>query len=104
MKNITEIEREIISAQKELAELDARKSALLEMIKKLQEERDLIDKASTSSSQGQGLEKFYIAGAVGSKAPYEHNGFAVLNLLVSCFRTNVLRPVLLFGHILLLLS
>jgi hypothetical protein len=55
MKNIIEIEREIISAQKELAELDARRSALLEMIKRLQEERYLIDKGSTPSSQGQGL-------------------------------------------------
>jgi len=55
MKNITEIEREIISARKELAELDARRSALLEMIKQLQEERYLIDKASTPSSRGQSL-------------------------------------------------
>ena len=29
-------------------------------------------------------------GDLGSKATYEHNCFAVLNLLVSCFRTNVL--------------
>jgi len=55
IKNITEIERKIISAQKELAELDARRSALLEMIKQLQKERDLVGKASTSSSQGQSL-------------------------------------------------
>jgi hypothetical protein len=42
MKDITEIERKIISAQKELDELDARRSALLHGIKQLQEERDLI--------------------------------------------------------------
>jgi hypothetical protein len=50
MKNIAEIERKIISAQKELAELDARRSALLERIKQLKEERDLITKASAPSS------------------------------------------------------
>jgi len=49
MKNITEIKRRIISAQKELAELDARRSALLERIKQLQEERDLFKKASVPS-------------------------------------------------------
>lgn len=49
MKNITKIERKIISAQKELVELDARRSALLERIKQLREERDLTKKASTPS-------------------------------------------------------
>ena len=57
MKNITEIERKIISAQKELAALDARRSALLEMIKQLKEEKNLLDldKVFTSSSQGHSL-------------------------------------------------
>jgi superfamily II DNA or RNA helicase len=55
MKNIVEIEREIISAQKQLAELDGRRSALLKRIKQLQQEKDLIDEACTSSPQGQGL-------------------------------------------------
>jgi superfamily II DNA or RNA helicase len=50
MKNITEIERRIISAQKELAELDARRSALLENIKQLREKKDLINKVSSPSS------------------------------------------------------
>ena len=55
MKNITEIEGKIFNAQKELAELDARRSALLEVIKQLQEEKNLLDKISTTSSQGQSL-------------------------------------------------
>jgi len=50
MKKIAEIERKIISAQKELAELDARRLTLLERIKQLREERDLITKASAPSS------------------------------------------------------
>ncbi|MGM0382881.1 MAG: TOTE conflict system archaeo-eukaryotic primase domain-containing protein [Thermodesulfobacteriota bacterium] len=50
MENITEIERKIISAQKELDELDARRSAVLERIKQLKEERDFITKASAPSS------------------------------------------------------
>jgi len=55
MKNITEIERKIISAQKEMTELDARRSALLERIKQLQEERDLIKKASAPSLNSKSL-------------------------------------------------
>lgn len=55
MKNSIEIERKIVNAQKELVELDARRSALLEMIKQLQEEKNLLAKASTTSSQGQSL-------------------------------------------------
>jgi hypothetical protein len=35
--------------------LDARRSALLEMIKQLQEEKNLLDKVPTSSSQGHSL-------------------------------------------------
>jgi copper oxidase (laccase) domain-containing protein len=41
MKNITEIERKIISAQKEVAQLHAGRSGLLERIKRSQEERGL---------------------------------------------------------------
>ena len=55
MKNITEIERKIISAQKELSELDAKRSALFERIKQLQEERDLFKKASVPSSNSKSL-------------------------------------------------
>jgi hypothetical protein len=55
MKNITEIERKIISAQKELTELDARRSTLLERIKQLREERHLIKEASAPSSHSKGL-------------------------------------------------
>ena len=56
MKNITEIERKIISAQKEMTELDARRSALLERIKQLQEARDIIKKkASTPSLNSKSL-------------------------------------------------
>ena len=55
MKNITKIERKIISAQKELSELDAKRSALFERIKQLQEERDLFKKASVPSSNSKSL-------------------------------------------------
>jgi len=55
MKNVTEIERKIISAQKDLTELDVRRSALLERIKQLQEARDLIKKASAPSSNSKSL-------------------------------------------------
>jgi superfamily II DNA or RNA helicase len=55
MKNIAEIERKIISAQKELTELDARRSALLDRIKQLREERDLIEKAPTLCSHRKSL-------------------------------------------------
>jgi len=55
MKNITEIERKIISAQKEMTELDARRSALLENIKQLREKRDLINKTSAPSSNSKSL-------------------------------------------------
>jgi len=55
MKNSTETERKIISAQKELAELDARRSALLETIKQFREEQDLVKEASGASSFGKSL-------------------------------------------------
>ena len=55
MKNITEIERKIISAQKELSELDAKRSALFERIKQLQEERDIFKKAWVPSSNSKSL-------------------------------------------------
>jgi superfamily II DNA or RNA helicase len=57
MKNITEIERKIISAQKELTELDARRSALLHGIKQLEEERDLIIEGSKLSPNNKRLVK-----------------------------------------------
>jgi hypothetical protein len=55
MKNRTETERKIISAQKELAELDARRSALLERIKQFREEQDFVKEASGASSFGKSL-------------------------------------------------
>ncbi|MBW1703064.1 MAG: DEAD/DEAH box helicase [Deltaproteobacteria bacterium] len=55
MKNITEIERKIISAQKELNELDARRSALLDGIMQLQEARELIIEGSNLSPNNKRL-------------------------------------------------
>lgn len=55
MKNNSEIERKIISAQKELTELDAKRSALRERIKQLREEQDLVKKALVPSSHGRNL-------------------------------------------------
>ncbi len=49
MKDLTEIEQKIIRVQKELAELDARRSTLIERIRQLTEERKTFTERSISS-------------------------------------------------------
>ena len=49
MKSAIEIEGMIAAAEKELAQLDARRSIILERIKKLRVEKDLVDKIHSQS-------------------------------------------------------
>ncbi len=49
MKEITEINRLIAAAQDELAVTDARRSAILEQMEKLKQEREQINKVSPES-------------------------------------------------------
>jgi len=51
MKTVIEINRMIAEAEEELAQLEARRSTILETIKKLSEEKDLVNRSYSLTSK-----------------------------------------------------